>query len=47
MEFLDHQIGGDVITLSRDNLEKVEVGRVIPREGTENSTKKWDPSLDY
>ena len=38
MEFLSHQIGGDVITLSGDNLEKV---RKTPHLNTKNQVRSF------
>ena len=36
MEFLGHQVGGDVITPSRDNLEKLRNSRPDYQEAAEN-----------
>ena len=44
MEFLGHQIIGDVITLSRDNLEKV---RKTPRPTTKKQVRSFPGLVGY
>ena len=44
MEFLGHEVGGDVITLSRDNLEKV---RNTPRLTTKRQVRSFLGLVDY
>ena len=44
MEFLGHQIGGDVITLSSDNLEKV---RKTPRPTTKKQVRSFLGLVGY
>ena len=44
MEFLDHQVGGEVITPSRDNLEKV---RNTPRPTTKKQVKSFWGLVGY
>ena len=44
MEFLGHQVGGDVITLGRDNLEKV---RNTPRPTTKKQVRSFLGLVGY
>ena len=44
MEFLGHQVGGDVITLRRDNLEKV---RNTPRPTTKKQVRSFLGLIGY
>ena len=44
MEFLGHQVGGDVITPSRDNLEKV---RNTPRPTTKKQVRSFLGLIGY
>ena len=44
MEFLGHQVGGDVITPSRDNLEKV---RNTPRPTTKKQVRSFLGLVGY
>ena len=44
MEFLSHQIGGDVITLSSDNLEKAQK---TPRATTKKHVRSFLGLLGY